>query len=423
MSYVFPKNFYWGAAVAAHQVEGNNHNDFSEFEKKVAQKRADHAENKFKFFNTFGFKVDFQRFKSEATDPNNYISGEACNFWNKWQEDFKILKELNLNSFRFSIEWSRIEPEENKFNEKALAHYQEMIDWLNKNNIEPFVTLWHFTNPIWFAEKGGWAKKENIKYFEKYVEYIIKNLKGVKFFITINEPVIYSSAVYIQKEFPPAKFSFFKFIQTNRNLLEAHNRVYKIIKNIDSNLHVGLAQHVVSFRPYKNWLPNKLITNFLEWFNNRRVFNKVINHLDFIGINHYQRFASNFGKKINLTTKFNDLGWEISPKEIYRVLMKLKKYNKPIIITENGTADKDDKFRAEFIQKYLKYIHKAISKHVDVRGYMHWSLLDNFEWDNGFWPRFGLVEVDYKTQERKIRDSARVYGEISERGQLTVDDR
>ena len=177
----FPKDFYWGAATAAHQVEGGNHNDWSEWEKRNAERLARESKEK------FGHLPNWKDIEAHAIDPKNYVSGFACDHYSRFREDFDIAKSLHHNAHRFSIEWSRIEPEENKFDEKAILHYREVLHALRERNIEPFVTLWHWTLPLWLAKKGGTCATDFPKYFERYVETVVTAFGNeVNFWITFS---------------------------------------------------------------------------------------------------------------------------------------------------------------------------------------------------------------------------------------------
>lgn len=388
----FPKGFLWGTSTSAHQVEGNNHNQWTEWEK--SEKR-------------------IRDLKSRGLDPEDYISGRACDHYNRIDEDADLMKEMNHNAFRFSIEWSRIEPEEGKFNQAEIEHYRKVIHALRARNLEPFVTLWHWTLPVWFAKKGGFEKRENIKYFVRFCEYVVSEFKdNVKFWITLNEIMVYTGGSYIIGEWPPQKRGIFNALTVIANLAEAHNQVYYMIRKINSQAQIGIA-HPINY--YEGW-PALL----MRWFWSSRVLNKIKNHVDFIGLNYYRRLlirGLNFNAGKNQRT---DMNWEIYPEGIYHVLKDLgRRYEKPIYITENGLADAEDKYRSRFITDHLQWINKAIQEGIDVRGYFHWSLLDNFEWAHGFWPRFGLIEIDYKTLKRKPRSSSKIYSEIAKMGSIT----
>lgn len=190
----FPERFYWGAATSSHQVEGNNHNDWTEWEKQNAERLAKSAESKYALWLKTWLDI-----KKQAQNPENYISGPACDHYNRFKEDFEIAKSLNHNAHRFSIEWSRVEPGEGKFNEKEIEHYREIINALRERNIEPFATLWHWPLPLWLKKKGGWKSGKTANYFSRYVEKLVSNFqKDVKFWITVNEPEIYAANSYLK---------------------------------------------------------------------------------------------------------------------------------------------------------------------------------------------------------------------------------
>jgi beta-glucosidase len=390
----FPKGFLWGSATAAHQIEGNNTNS-NWWQWEHSQKR----EN---------------ALKSQGKNPADFYSGIACDSYNRFEEDFALAKQLNQNAHRLSVEWARIQPREGFFNESELDHYEEVLKSAKKNGLKTFVTLHHFTNPIWFSEKGGFEKKENVQFFVEYCLKVTKRLKDyVDFWITFNEPENYSSISYNYGIWPPQKKSFVLMLKVVKNIIKAHNLTALEIKK--NNIGpVGIAYHLSDLKP-TNWL-TKIIAHVVYEMNDKYIFNRTIKSCDFIGLNYY--FHHHFGffgkrKKSKSGHEVNDLGWGIHPEGIERVLLGLKKYNKSIYITENGLADAKDTKRAKFILNHLFYIHKAIEAGIMVKGYLHWSLLDNFEWADGFAPRFGLVEIDREHNlTRKIRLSALSYAEI-----------
>lgn len=403
----FPEGFLWGAATSAYQVEGGNRNDWSEWEKKNADRLTDEAKTKWQKWQQERFP---EMFKSE-----NYICGRACDFYNRYESDLDIAKSLGLNAFRISIEWSRIEPEEGKFDEREIEHYRKVISAIRARGMEPFVTLWHYTLPLWLAEKKGILNKKFPDYFAKYSEYVVKNLGDLcKFWITLNEPSVVISHSYIEGTRPPEKKNLWLAWLACRKMMRAHNLAYGTIKEISKNNQIGFANHIKYFEPYrKNSTLDKLVVLIVDYFGNWIFYNLSKNRNDFITLQYYFRFCLKFPGKMKVESKnLTDLGWEIFPEGIYYLLKVLREYNLPVYITENGLADTEDKKREKFIKDHLYWIYKAVSEGADVRGYFHWSLLDNFEWDKGFWPRFGLVEVDYKTMERKIRPSAREYAKI-----------
>lgn len=393
----FPDNFFWGAATSAHQVEGGNFNDWTVWENKNAQQLAEKAKKFWKPWQQEKFPEMFQ--------SRNYISGRACDHYHRFREDFDIAKSLNQNAHRFSIEWSRIEPREGWINQQEIKHYHQVLLALKERGLEPFVTLWHWTLPLWLSEKGGWLNPKAPYYFDRYVKVISENLfEQVNFWITLNEPMVYASNAYLKGEFPPQEKSFLKYLKVIRQLVRAHQLAYRSLHLIDLACQVGLAKNNIYFE--KSFL--------VGYFWNNYFLDKIKEEQDFIGLNYY--FHRDFLKKRNLPQ--SDLGWDLYPQGLYYLLKDLRKYQKPIYITENGLADAADEKREKFIKEHLFWAWQAIQEGVDLRGYFYWSLLDNFEWDKGFWPQFGLVEVDYKTLERKIRPSAKIYAQICRENKL-----
>src|SRR3989344_2356014 len=409
----FPEGFLWGAATASHQVEGGQCNDWSEWEKANASRLARESEQNFQW------NSNWKKFKREATDPKNYISGNACDQYHRYEEDFDILSELHLNAYRLSIEWSRIEPEEGIFNQKEIDHYRGEITSLRRRGIEPFVTLWHSTLPLWLAGKGGTLSNDFSRYFERYAETLVSAFgDDVRFWITENEPDVQTAYAYLKGVWPPQEKSIWKYLLALHHLIAAHKRAYWAIKKRFPAAHIGIAKHQIYFELARGTALNRFLKKTADWIWNFYFLNRIKHHQDFIGLNHYNRNVvdNGFGKNPNKTQ--TDFGWEYWPDSIHGVLVELKKYGKPIYITENGLADAADTLRQKFIPVALAAVHRAISDGADVRGYFYWSLLDNFEWDKGYWLRFGLVKVDYATQKRTIRSSARVYAKIAEKNTL-----
>lgn len=414
----FPQNFLWGAATSAHQIEGGNNNDWTVWEKENAQLLAKKAEKQFSQLSPV-----WQEIKIQAKDPKNYISGRACGHYHLYKEDFALLKKLNLNAFRLSLEWSRIEPKEGEFNQKEIEHYRKVLKTLKESQIKVFVTLHHFTNPLWLKEKGGWASKKVVFYFSRFAKKAFDEYQGlVDFWITINEPLVYATHSFLLGLWPPQKKSFSLCLKVVQNQIKAHKQIYQIFKRENPGLKIGIAKHNIFFEPFNpNSFLDRLSALSGRYFWNEWFCNKIKDHQDFLGLNYYFHSRKKFPFKDKNENKIvSDLGWELYPQGIYDVLKQLQKYRKPLYITENGLADRRDSHRAWFIQETLKNVHRVIQEGGDVRGYLHWSLLDNFEWDKGFWPRFGLVEVDYENLERKMRPSAFYYAQIAKQNQFSV---
>ena len=384
----FPAGFLWGTATSAHQIEGGNENNWTEWERK----------------------------KGNIKDGS--ISGRACNSYELYAEDIKLAKELNNNVYRFGIEWSRVEPQRGKFDLNELHHYQKVIAECRRNGLEPLVTLYHWTQPLWFAKLGGWLNKQSPVIFRRYVEQVAKVFgNDVTFWCTINEPMIYAYNSYWLGKWVPQEKSFFKFKKVIKNLAAAHKLAYFTLHERNSRCQVSIAKNNQFFEPYLDTWFNITAVNFVRNFWNHSFLNKIKDTLDYIGLNYYFHnlvYVSFSGYVLmNENKEVSDLGWEIYPPGLYEVLKELQIYNLPIYILENGLADARDAKRTDFIREHLRAAHKAIGEGVDVRGYCHWSLMDNFEWADGYEPKFGLYEVDLKTFKRTPRPSAKVYSEIA----------
>ncbi|MFA7315926.1 MAG: glycoside hydrolase family 1 protein [Candidatus Paceibacterota bacterium] len=373
---IFPKGFLWGSATASYQVEGGIEN-------------CDWA--------------------LEAKNGRVPKCGIACDHYNNYKKDFDLIESLHQNAHRMSIEWARIEPKEGEFSDEAIAHYREVISDLKRRGIYVSLTIWHFTLPIWFYEKGGFEKEENIIYFVRYAKKVIEQFKDIACdFSSINEPMVYASNGYMRGFWPPFRKNIFVLLRVISNIATAHNELYAWKKIAFPDVILGIAKNNVSFEG-NGWITKK-IARFLWWFRNDRFLLMIKGNVDFIGLNYY--FHTIIGSKSK--GPFSDFGWEIYPKGIYDLLIDLKKYNVPLFVTENGIADERDEKRGDFISQHIEWVHKAIKDGANVKGYYHWSLMDNFEWAEGFGKRFGLIEINYDTMERNIRPSAMVYKFICE---------
>lgn len=405
--YKFPHNFFWGAATSAHQVEGNNTNsDWWEWEKKAGK------------------------------EP----SGLACRSYELYRQDFDLARELCHNAHRLSIEWSRIEPQEGEFSQKELGHYKDVILALKERSIEPIVTLHHFTNPIWFAKLGGWQNKKAAEYFSRFVQKAVDFLcADVRFWVTINEPMVYVHHAYILGQWPPQEKSILKAKRVTDNLVSAHVKAYRTIHNIYKqrnlqNCFVSIAKNVQFFQPCIPTLMNKFAAYLRNSYYNLNFIKRLIRYksLDYIGLNYYSHslvelkklgiwnlFVDVCEQKSHNRLKKNSLGWDIYPKGLYNLLVKFKQFNLPLFILENGICTDDDNLRWDFIREHLKEVNLAMHNGVNLMGYIYWSLIDNFEWDKGFSPRFGLIEVNYNTYKRTIRESARKFSQVCKTGMLS----
>lgn len=402
----FPEGFLWGAATASYQVEGDIENN------------------------------DWAQAARERRVP---VCGRACDHYNRYEEDFDIAKSLAHNAHRFSVEWSRIEPEEGKFNEDAMLHYRKVLEALRVRNITPLITLWHFTLPLWFSESGGFERKDSPEIFARYCAYVVSKLGDLcTNFSTINEPSVYVSNGWLRGSWPPFKrFALtdrvsitnsgrtfeskahkgmeplFLYFRVMKNLARAHNFAYREIKKLSLETNVNFVHHVIVFDANGNPF-NKLKAAIANHFWTHVFMKRTKGHYDSIGLNYY--FYTKFGDR--RAWRKTDMDWNFAPERIYDALMMLKRYKKPIYIAEAGLADATDSGRAEYITKQVDAAWRAIQDGVDVRSHIYWSLLDNYEWALGFEKRFGLVAVDYSTLLRTVRPSAQVYKAICEQNGL-----
>jgi beta-glucosidase len=402
---LFPEGFYWGAATASYQVEGGIEN------------------------------CDWARAARDGTVPE---CGIACDHYNRYEEDFDLVKELGHNAHRISLEWARIEPEPGKFDEKEVEHYLKVLAALRARHIKPFITIWHFTLPQWFADTGGFEHPDSPEIFARYSAYVAQKFgNDCRHFATINEPMVFASNGWIRGEWPPFKRftlldgfklpeidrkkkrehkSFrhiFTYFKVRKNLARAHNLAYDEIKKHAFGAEVGIVYNIVYFHANNNPF-NKLAAWVMNWHWTYSFMNKVHRKCDSIGLNYY------IHKKFGDTRVYEktDMGWDIYTEGLCHSLLMLQRYGKPLWVSEAGVADATDRIRAEYIKDLIRCMHFAIQKGADVRGFTYWSLMDNYEWALGFTKRFGLIEVDYETLERKIRPSAYVYKEIIERNGL-----
>lgn len=382
----FPEGFLWGVANSAYQVEGDNTNS------------------------------DWYQWEIENRTEKGVKNGQATDYWNRYKEDHILAEQIGCNAFRNGLEWSKIEPEEGKFSEDSIEHYRQVLLDLKQRGMKRVITLNHWTLPLWFVSKGGWHGKNPEDYFVRFVKKVIQELgEEIDICLVLNEPIIPLNKGYLAGVFPPGKRSILAFWRARRNMINAHKKSYQEIKKYFPDLPVGITQFCNTFEADGIFIIFRpLLKKFQLFYNWGFVMNSLEYH-DFIGIDYYATFKMPFFKRMTTENRLTDMGWGIYPKGLYDICMEArKKFKKPIYIFENGLADANDKYRSDFIMEHLKFLNKAIDDGADVRGYFYWSLTDNFEWNKEFDPRFGLVEIDYKTLERKPRPSFYAYKKIIE---------
>jgi len=388
----FPDGFLWGAATAAHQIEGNNvHSDW---------------------------------WAAEQAGRLPYRSGQACDSWNRWPQDIALLTDIGLNAYRFSIEWARIEPQRGHFDQQAIDTYRKQIEAMRAADIEPMVTLHHFTGPLWLETEGGWRERSIVERLAEYTDRIGRDLGDlVTWWVTINEPSILAMKSYLEGAWPPRRPRDLRgYVRTLRHAAFAHAAARQVLRSHNRDARVSMAFAIWPMEPLRRWSPiDQTVARLGDWLWQGRVLRRTAHLLDWVGVNYYSRVRVGWPPERSDAAldphagagERTDFGWEIYPPGLYDVLRRAGRYGKPVVITENGIADAGDDQRPGYIVAHLQQVHRAIEEGVDVRGYMHWSLMDNYEWADGFTRRFGLAHVNFTTFERTLRPSARLYGQIA----------
>ncbi len=419
----FPKEFVWGAASAAHQVEGGHQS-----------------------INNFGWWETQVDENGKSPIVNGDKSGDAADHWNRLEEDTQLMVDMNLDAYRFSVSWSKIMPAPGQVDQSALDHYITEVDMLLANGISPMVTLHHFTHPLWFERLGAFEKEENIKHFVDFAEVVYTALGDkVTQWCTINEPAVYMFDGYLTGHFPPGKQDPALGSLVVENLMKAHVAVYNKIKSLPGgkNARIGLVKNMMQMDAYNQYNVLDHLVKYLADSNyNQGILSLfqtdqfemymptmvdrstkiegATKTLDFIGLNYYSHYAFNFTGDIEESLEtiaypgevMTDMDYGIYPEGIYRAIKRISQLNVPIIITENGIADDKDDRRGDYIDRTLYAVSKAIQDGYDVRGYYYWSLTDNFEWNLGYGQRFGLYHLDFPTQKRHLKEGSKVYRDV-----------
>ncbi len=424
----FPNDFLWGTASSSYQCEGGNTNN------------------------------QWSRWEQQGHILSGETCGDAANWWREAEHDFNFAEQMENNALRLSLEWSRIEPREGQWDSAAIDRYRAMLLDLRRRHIKPIVTLHHFTEPLWFVDRGGFAQQKNIRYFIRYVRHIVESLYDLcDFWITLNEPNLYAIVGYQLGTFPPGEQNTLRTLHVLRNLLQAHVEAFYAIRSLQPDAQIGYCLHYRLFDPAFFFSPldrsaANVQSEIFNWTMLQAAesgrfafpFNLALAAVphaagarDYHGINYYTREmvrfdpgapAELFGRRfVRRGAVRNDPGLdntfgEIYPEGMYRILKMVyqrTRGNKPLYITENGFSDSVDDRRPRALLEHLAMVHRAIQEGVPVRGYLHWTLVDNFEWNQGWQVRFGLIEIDPETQERLPRRSASMYGEICRANAIT----
>lgn len=426
----FPKDFLWGAASASAQVEGG--------------------------WDEGGRTPSIW----DVANPKKIKNGDnchvSCDHYHHWREDVALMKKIGLKSYRFSISWSRVIPEEGKVNAEGLKFYSDLVDALKEAGIEPLVTIYHWDMPLWVYKKGGWLSERIIPLFRGYTKVVVDALSDrVKWWMPMNEPQCFIMNGYMQGLHAPFKHNYLALSKLTRNCMLAHAASVKTIRQYAKlPPKIGIAMASGCFVPEDEtpkkveeartksmetgmglmsnrwWMDplfaGKPVTAYGVYSSHEKDMAEIAQPLDFIGLNLYQPFnVAAWGgdsKTGAAGLPRTSMGWIVDERVMYwTVRFVYERYKTPIMITENGMADNDfvcldgmvhDPQRADFLKRYLGQLKRAVSEGYPVLGYQHWSIMDNFEWAEGYEPRFGLIFVDYATGKRTVKDSAWEYKKI-----------
>ncbi|MBI5965854.1 MAG: beta-glucosidase [Chloroflexi bacterium] len=436
----FPKDFIWGAATASYQIEGA----WNEDEK--------------------GESI-WDRFSHTPGMVQDGDTGDmACDHYHRWEDDLEMIKKLGLKAYRFSTAWPRVLPSgSGSVSEAGLEFYSRLVDGLLKLDIEPYVTLYHWDLPQKLQDKGGWPARETADAFVEYVDMITRVLGDrVKNWITLNEPWVSAFVGYRDGRHAPGHIDLHEALAASHHLLLAHGMAVPVIRSNSRDANVGItlnmspqypASSSVADRAAATWGDGYINRWFLDPLTGRGYPQDMVDSfgdemtfvqpgdlesaavpLDFIGVNYYTRNiarsekvseAENAPQTVFRSDEITEMDWEVFPEGLYKTLGRLYfDYDFPVIhITENGAAfndqvgadgEVDDPARLSYIKRHLEQVHRAIEAGIPVKGYFAWSLMDNFEWGYGYSKRFGLVYVDYQTQQRIIKSSAKWYQRVIE---------
>jgi beta-glucosidase len=416
----FPKGFWWGTSLAAHQVEGHNLNSWTRWE------------------------------DSSGRIKNNDKSGSAIRHWELFNEDFDKLNWLNVNTHRLSIEWSRLESQKGEWQEDAVLQYRKMILALKERKIRPMICLFHFSLPLWMEDLGGFENLEGVEHFTRFVKRAVESFGDlVSDWLTMNEPAVYALGGYGAGLTPPGVQDLKRCLHVMINLMKAHGAAYHVIKGASSQNRVSFAHHLRAFSPrnilnpldhigvkladeifnwswYQSIQTGKIQISIPGFFYFNETCPESLGAMDYLGFNYYSRdhlslrpfSAQKFFPSTPPHVPKTDMGWEIYPEGLKIILRKIKSHGLgkyPLLVTENGIADAKDDRRSQFIYEHLKVFLEGCQE-FDLKpmGYLYWAPFDNFEWIDGFGPRFGLFEVDYKTHERRPRGSAHYFKRLGQ---------
>ncbi len=382
--------------------------------------------------------TDWHRWADAGRIRDETSPARAADHWNRVAEDVALLSELGIRHYRMGLDWVRLEPTPGRFDQDAIAHYRDELTRLREAGIKPLVTLHHFTLPGWFVDAGGWLAPDSVATFLRFVELAVREFGDLaEEWITINEPSIYATKSYVDSEWPPGDHSYVRMIRVLQALVAAHLAAYLRIHELQPHARVAIAHHLRVFAPAQRRNPVHGISALVA----RHLFQGAVvraattgrftpplwvpkgirpgRYCDFHAINYYSRSTvSGLVDGVATDVDVNDLGWEIYPAGLVELAAWLNRHHPgiPIYITENGTCDAGDSFRSRFVYEHLAQV---AASSLPIERYYHWCFTDNWEWAEGEAARFGLVHLDYPTQQRTIKDSGRFYADIIANGGVT----
>ena len=387
----FPEPFLWGTATAAHQIEGGNVNN------------------------------DWWAMEHDPTSGCVDVSGDACDSFNRYPEDIALIADLGLGAYRFSLEWSRIEPEEGEFSTVALDHYRRMAATCHEHGILPVVTFHHFTHPRWLAAQGTWEAPNAPDLFARYCEKVTAHLGDlIGMACTINEPNVVATMGWRMGLFPPRVRDRTRRDVVNTAMVSAHRKAIDVIRSGPGDFPVGITVSMTDFQ---------LEPGGEEWIErlrkpNEDVFLEATGGDDFIGVQTYTRMRVGADGALPAEdgVRTTQMGYEVWPEALGATIRRATEVTGglPVYVTENGIGIDDDPLRIEYVTRALAGVGECLDDGIDIRGYFYWSLLDNFEWVLGYGPTFGLVEVDRETFERTAKPSAAWFGGVARANGLTI---
>jgi len=394
----FPPDFLWGAATAAHQVEGDNTNS------------------------------DWWAFEHDPRTAARESSGDAIDHIHRYRDDIELLASLGHNAHRLSVEWARIEPAEGEFSRGAIAHYRRVLTELRERGLTAFVTLHHFTLPAWFAAKGGWMAPDAIPLFERYVRRVMGELGGlVDFACTINEPQMVALHGYLEGYHPPGVTNPILWRRVGRTLLDAHHRAVVAVRE-SSDAQPGLVVQLPYLVPARD---DEVTVAYCDAIRAELV-DLSLDALrpgaggDWLGVQYYRKnwvdpASPTIFAPAPAGVPTTQMGWAVYPEGLRLMLHRAAATGMPLYVTENGIATEDDRERIDYLRGHLRAVAEARDEGVDVRGYLHWSAFDNFEWAEGYRPRFGLIAVDRDDDFRRIpKPSAHAFARVASSGRISA---